>query len=226
MFAIGVHEMWDRRTTWFGRIGLAAMLLSTGVWSWWLLQRRCRMAAGVAVGDSGADGGGGGRDSVALAKSTGRLARAASRRPWSPRSPDPPRTRSRRSDSRTVVAARWSDPPRRAANGHDGGPGGARNGSSARPTTTRSWTRCWRPTHTDWSAAIARSSAAAGLELQTHTAVMAIGGFSGNDPVPTLSEFQQYVADPSGELLHRAHRQSPTRRAGAEPRPLRHHATG
>ena len=49
-------------------------------------------------------------------------------------------------------------------------------------------------THTDWSAAIARSSAAAGLELQTHTAVMAIGGFSGTDPVPTLSDFQQYVA--------------------------------
>ena len=49
-------------------------------------------------------------------------------------------------------------------------------------------------THTDWSAAIVRSSAAAGLELQTHTAVMAIGGFSGNDPVPTLTDFQQYVA--------------------------------
>ena len=50
-------------------------------------------------------------------------------------------------------------------------------------------------TRTDWSAAITRSSAAADLELNTHTAVMAIGGFSGNDPVPTLSRFQQYVAD-------------------------------
>ena len=50
-------------------------------------------------------------------------------------------------------------------------------------------------THTDWSSAITRSSAAAQLELTTHTAVMAIGGFSGTDPVPTLSQFQKYVAD-------------------------------
>jgi 4-amino-4-deoxy-L-arabinose transferase-like glycosyltransferase len=35
---------------------------------------------------------------------------------------------------------------------------------------------------------------AAGLELSTGTAVMAIGGFSGNDPVPTLSQFQDDVA--------------------------------
>jgi hypothetical protein len=50
-------------------------------------------------------------------------------------------------------------------------------------------------TRTDWSAAVDGSSAAAGLELSTNTAVMAIGGFSGSDPVPTLSQFQQYVAN-------------------------------
>src|SRR6202011_2624840 len=38
MFAIGIHEMWLKRTTWLGRIGLGAMLLITGVWTWWLLQ--------------------------------------------------------------------------------------------------------------------------------------------------------------------------------------------
>ncbi|WP_162958096.1 hypothetical protein [Nocardia yunnanensis] len=37
------------------------------------------------------------------------------------------------------------------------------------------------------------SSAAAGLELQTEKAVMAIGGFSGSDPTPTLAEFQADV---------------------------------
>jgi hypothetical protein len=52
-----------------------------------------------------------------------------------------------------------------------------------------------RNTHTDWSAAINRSSPAAGLELSTDTAVMAIGGFGGIDPAPTLSEFQQDVAN-------------------------------
>ena len=50
-------------------------------------------------------------------------------------------------------------------------------------------------TLTEWSAAVNGSSTAAGLELSTNTAVMAIGGFSGSDPVPTLSQFQQYVAN-------------------------------
>jgi 4-amino-4-deoxy-L-arabinose transferase-like glycosyltransferase len=49
-------------------------------------------------------------------------------------------------------------------------------------------------TLTKWSAAVDGSSTAAGLELSTNTPVMAIGGFSGSDPVPTLSQFQQYVA--------------------------------
>jgi hypothetical protein len=44
-------------------------------------------------------------------------------------------------------------------------------------------------THTKWSAAIAGSSSAANLELSSNTAVMAIGGFSGSDPTPTLIEF-------------------------------------
>ena len=44
-------------------------------------------------------------------------------------------------------------------------------------------------TSTEWSAATDYSSTAASLELATKTAVMAIGGFSGYDPVPTLSQF-------------------------------------
>jgi Dolichyl-phosphate-mannose-protein mannosyltransferase len=42
--------------------------------------------------------------------------------------------------------------------------------------------------------ALLYSASAAGLELATHTAVMAIGGFSGSDPAPTLSQFQDDVA--------------------------------
>ena len=46
---------------------------------------------------------------------------------------------------------------------------------------------------TRWSAAVSRSSTAASLELASRTAVMAIGGFGGTDPTPTLSRFQEYV---------------------------------
>jgi hypothetical protein len=49
-------------------------------------------------------------------------------------------------------------------------------------------------TDTPWSAAIDRSLPAANLELSTGTAVMAIGGFSGTDPAPTLQQFEDDVA--------------------------------
>jgi 4-amino-4-deoxy-L-arabinose transferase-like glycosyltransferase len=46
-----------------------------------------------------------------------------------------------------------------------------------------------------WTAAIVGSDSAASLELGTGgDPVMAVGGFSGTDPAPTLAEFQQMVA--------------------------------
>jgi 4-amino-4-deoxy-L-arabinose transferase-like glycosyltransferase len=50
-----------------------------------------------------------------------------------------------------------------------------------------------RHTHTRWAAAIERSSPAATLELADRTSVMAIGGFTLEDPAPTLAQFQDYV---------------------------------
>jgi len=50
-----------------------------------------------------------------------------------------------------------------------------------------------------WVAATVGSTSAAPLELATGHPVMAIGGFSGRDPVPTLSRFEQLVA------AHRIH---------------------
>ena len=46
---------------------------------------------------------------------------------------------------------------------------------------------------TKWSAATTGDQSAAGLELSSGTAVMAIGGWSGSDPTPTLAQFQEYV---------------------------------
>ncbi len=46
-----------------------------------------------------------------------------------------------------------------------------------------------------WAAATTGSQTAAGYQLATGLAVMAIGGFNGSDPSPTLAEFQQQVAD-------------------------------
>ena len=47
---------------------------------------------------------------------------------------------------------------------------------------------------TTWSAATIGSQSAAPLELQSGTAVIAIGGFSGSDNAPTLAQFKALVA--------------------------------
>jgi hypothetical protein len=44
-----------------------------------------------------------------------------------------------------------------------------------------------------WVAAAVGSNNAAGYQLATGSPVMAIGGFNGSDPSPTLAQFQGYV---------------------------------
>ena len=46
-----------------------------------------------------------------------------------------------------------------------------------------------------WTAAVIGSNNAAGYQLAGGAPVMAVGGFNGTDPAPTLAQFQQYVAD-------------------------------
>jgi hypothetical protein len=46
-----------------------------------------------------------------------------------------------------------------------------------------------------WVAAAVGANNAASYQLASGEAVMAIGGFNGSDPAPTLAEFQAYVRD-------------------------------
>ena len=71
-----------------------------------------------------------------------------------------------------------------------GGPGGEQVGTQLADMLTSAGTR--------WAAATMGSQGAATMELRTGTAVMAIGGFIGSDPSPTLEQFQAYVAN--GEI--------------------------
>ena len=45
-----------------------------------------------------------------------------------------------------------------------------------------------------WTAATVLSNAAAGYQLASGAPVLAVGGFNGTDPYPTLEQFQRYVA--------------------------------
>ncbi|HEY6379255.1 MAG TPA: glycosyltransferase family 39 protein [Candidatus Dormibacteraeota bacterium] len=72
-----------------------------------------------------------------------------------------------------------------------GGPGGFLNastpGRALRALLTAS------ASHYTWAAAVVDSNSAAGYQLATGDPIMAIGGFNGTDPAPTLAEFEAYV---------------------------------
>ena len=44
-----------------------------------------------------------------------------------------------------------------------------------------------------WTAAAIGANNAAGYQLASGQPIMAIGGFNGTDPTPTLAQFEQYV---------------------------------
>ncbi|WP_176459370.1 MULTISPECIES: glycosyltransferase family 39 protein [unclassified Rhodococcus (in: high G+C Gram-positive bacteria)] len=73
----------------------------------------------------------------------------------------------------------------------DGGTGGM---PSMGGETDEELTALLESTTTRWSAAVNGSMSAAGYELSSDTAVMAIGGWSG-DPAPSLDEFIEYVSN-------------------------------
>jgi 4-amino-4-deoxy-L-arabinose transferase-like glycosyltransferase len=188
MFALGVHEMWTKRATWLGRGGLITMTLGTGVWGCWILGRNADwlpalrwailavavIAAAALVVSLTSEA----RQRFAVgALAMGLVGALLGAGAYSVATIGEPH------DGGMAIVG-----PAQKDEGH-GGPWWAQDAD------TPELEAMLRNTHTDWSAAINRSSAAAGLELATNTAVMAIGGFGGSDPVPTLAQFQQYVAD-------------------------------
>ncbi|MEZ0052678.1 4-amino-4-deoxy-L-arabinose transferase-like glycosyltransferase [Mycobacterium sp. MAA66] len=180
VFAIGVQQMWVLREKLWARIALAVMLLGTAVWSFWQLNShsawlpalRWIILVGTAIG------------AVALiwrgnVRSRGAVVALGV----------------------SLVGAMLGSTAYSLATinvSHVGG------GPTVGPDSNyNSWTKgidstelddMLKATHNEWSAAIERSSYAATLELKTETSVMAIGGFGGADPAPTLQEFQDYVA--------------------------------
>ncbi|MFE9576192.1 glycosyltransferase family 39 protein [Nocardia sp. NPDC006044] len=197
MFAIGVHEVWRRRAEGFGRIGSAAMVLATGVWSFVLLNRnadwlpwlrwtllavavlaalgllatafpavshRLRVRAISVLVIAGLLAGLGGTTAYAAATlPREHTGGSPSVGPAKPEKPGP------------------ANQMRRAVTAFLDG--------STEPRVVE----LLRNTNTTWSAAVDRSATAAGLELDSRTPVIAIGGFTSDDPVPTLPDFERLV---------------------------------
>jgi 4-amino-4-deoxy-L-arabinose transferase-like glycosyltransferase len=186
MFAIGVHALWGCREKWLYRGGLAVLVGGTGVWSWWILGRNWDWLPAL-------------RWTILVLTVVAAIALVV------------PRTyQARRGVALGALGvglvSALAGPAAYAivtiGQPHEGG------GPSVGPaeatgkdhfgfgqmSDNADLDALLKNTNTEWSAAISRSSSAAGLELSTGTAVMAIGGFSGSDPAPTLSQFQGDVA--------------------------------
>jgi 4-amino-4-deoxy-L-arabinose transferase-like glycosyltransferase len=77
-----------------------------------------------------------------------------------------------------------------------GGPGGAGGGLLGSSTPSAALTTALKAAAQSytWVAAAIGSNSASGYQLATGDPVMAIGGFNGSDPSPTLAQFKQYVS--------------------------------
>ena len=175
MFAIGIHEMWSHRRV------LAVMVLGTGCWAWWLLGRNSSWLPELRWGI------------IALTI----VAAIMMVVPWSAR-----RGFTLAAVSAGLVGA-LAGPAAYAivtiglphsGGGPRVGPATVAHGKFGQSDDNPDLDAMLKGTDTTWSAAVMRSSSAAGLELASDTAVMAIGGFSGSDPAPTLRQFQDDVA--------------------------------
>ena len=80
-----------------------------------------------------------------------------------------------------------------APTGGGGGMGGLLNGSTSSAAVT-ALLQNDADSYT-WAAAAVGANNAAGYQLASEEPVMAIGGFNGSDPSPTLAQFEKYVAD-------------------------------
>ncbi|MBW8751676.1 MAG: glycosyl transferase, partial [Propionibacteriales bacterium] len=89
-------------------------------------------------------------------------------------------------------AGTFHGPPQGTAGGPGGNAGGLLNGSTPTAALTK-LLEADAASYT-WVAAAVGSNTASGYQLATGDPVMAIGGFNGSDPSPTLAEFQADVA--------------------------------
>jgi len=184
MFAIGVAEMWRHRASRFHRIGLAALVVVAGVWSWWTLGRSAEWLPPLRWAIL----------AVTVVAAAALLRSLFSDTQWA----------AAPLALALVGGLAGSSAYAIATTGQPHGAGGTWVGpASQNPGYGGGWWQdadnpqldaMLRATHTEWSAAIKRSAPAAALELSTRTPVMAVGGFLGIDPVPTLRQFQNYIA--------------------------------
>jgi 4-amino-4-deoxy-L-arabinose transferase-like glycosyltransferase len=211
---IGSVELWRGRSYWPARIVLAVTVLATSVWSAALLGRDPSWLPGLRVISVvlgvlaaaallllpllvGAD---------SLASLPARLRKAATAgvvilsllagglgtTAWTLATVAQPHSGSIPTSGPTASAMGGGFGAAGRAGGN-GGTTGAAGGPSGE-TASAELTALLKSSGAKWSAIVSGATQAASLELATGTSVIALGGWNGGDPYPTLAQFQAMVA--------------------------------
>ncbi len=219
LVAIGGRELWRIRDTWLGRGGLAVMAGLSGIWGTVLLDRdpswypglRYALIGVTALAVAGL---------LALGRPLRWLAAAAlaaavpalllGSTAYAVDTAVTPHGGAVATAGPSSASLGASTGPAGAPGHLPGGldlpgglgrpPGGSGNrlGGASSPagvggTVSGALVALLKKTTSTWSAAMLGAMSAAPVELASGTAVMAIGGFTGTDPAPTLAQFQRYV---------------------------------
>ena len=154
---------------------------------------------GSSAGGAGGPGGGGGFGGGTAPSGAGRTGGKAPSGATAPAGGTAPSGTSRAGGAGTPVSPQGgSEQPgagrEASASGRAGAaPGGAAGGAGG-VSTSSALVKALEKTTTRWAAAVEGSQSAASLELASGgKAVMAMGGFTGSDPAPTLAQFEKWV---------------------------------
>ncbi len=176
LIAVSVMQLWRRHAEWRMRGVLAALLGITGIWAFALLDRTpdwvpvLRWLILVGSLTAAVLLVVGGRRVVPIAACAGLVFGVAGPAAYT-------------LDTVVTPHGQMAGPDM-----HGGGP------DSAALTNNTALLTLLQSTRTRWAAAAVGSMTAGPLELAGNVSVMPIGGFIGEDPAPTLAQFQQYVA--------------------------------
>ena len=188
LVAVGGQALWVRRASFEARLLLALVVAAAGFWAVVLLGRNAswlpELRYGIALGTAVAAVGllvASGRALMSGLLATGMVAGLAGPAAYAVVTAATPHTGS-------IPAVG----PASAGGGFSGGPGGG--GGFGGGSSSSDLTSLLEATTTTWAAATVGANSAASLQLASGKAVIAIGGFTGGDPAPTLAQFQQYVA--------------------------------
>ena len=209
LVGIGSLELWRGRAYWPARVVLAVTVLATSVWSAVLLGRDPAWLPGlrvivVVLGVLAAAAVLLRVDSLAALPARFRkaatagvvilalLAGGVGSTAWTLATVAQPHSGSIPTSGPTASAMGGGFGAAGRAGG-DGAAGGAAAGGPGGETSSAELTALLQSSDAKWSAIVSGATQAASLELATGTSVIALGGWNGGDPYPTLAQFQAMV---------------------------------